>query len=910
MFSVRPTASSHHLHRPRLLEALPDQDGYVVWLEAPFGYGKSVLASQWASELEALGRRVIWLSLDGREGRSAIAQALDLPAAAPWGALLDELWSVPTLLVLEELGGSEDLRPLLKHVGGLLLLASRQHLPYPALAQLATTGRLTHLTSTTLAFTEEEAADLFGDAARASAAFINTSGWPLPLHFASLANTFPAKATLLEGVKGSVSEAAWQELLFIAALDQLPHGAATDATLELAKAGFLQELSGAYRLHSLVAGGALERHRQEVHAVLEREAGRLTPLQRAAAFERSGHLVALAKLLDSGHLDLQGQQPTDYLRWNDLVPEPESPRRRAHACEALLLLNRYDEALPDVDRLLESELLTPTERVSLNSVTVYALSIAKRFEQCAPYAERLRAALPLADPVMMGRVLTNLAQYEYMQGHHELAEATISELLESYYLLEPGPVRALLEKKARLSLHAMTWETRGSAEESLAGQLQMLEQGGLDQHSNLSVRQNASVNMAILWDVEGAVGMLREALQYAAPYNRLMVEAMLAYLELDTEKFPQLLTAARRWEQHELSERVSALWLRALRFSGDLTTGASIAGTLQMGPYTKLELLWVAEAAGHHEEARRLLEETRGAYPYREFMLHWQAAAFLVTGSEEALDELVGLVQLSHGHGRLVRFVGLPLERLPRHRTDLALYFPLEEVLASDWQEAIEVRLPEVPPLEVRLHGHFSVSALGQELLLTERQQQMLALLVVGYGREAIGEAMWPELDTARQRNNFWVQLTLLRKVLEPWGVATFVHKEGLRHFSSDHTALTSALQLGDAGAVLATYREPLFAGLDLELLSDLSYQTREQALGLLLEAGIAGADDASLEHLRRVLELEPLHEEAVQALLERLVARGRAREARQVYGRFADLLMEETGLAPQAATTSLVSSA
>src|SRR5690606_4434002 len=103
MFSVRPAESPHHLPRPRLLELLPDQAGFVVWLEAPYGYGKSVLASQWAWELEDRGWRVVWLSLAERGARSAIAQRLDLPASAPWAALLDELWHQPTLLVLEEL---------------------------------------------------------------------------------------------------------------------------------------------------------------------------------------------------------------------------------------------------------------------------------------------------------------------------------------------------------------------------------------------------------------------------------------------------------------------------------------------------------------------------------------------------------------------------------------------------------------------------------------------------------------------------------------------------------------------------------------------------------------------------------------------------------------------------------------
>ncbi|MFA5551194.1 MAG: BTAD domain-containing putative transcriptional regulator [Trueperaceae bacterium] len=907
MFSVRPAESPHHLLRPRLLEVMPDEPGFVVWLEAPYGYGKSILASQWAWGLEDRGWRVVWLSLAEREARSAIAQRLDLPATAPWGVLLDELWRMPTVLVLEELDGSENLQPLLKHVGGLLLLASRQHLPYPPLAQLATTDRLTHVTADMLAFNAEEATQLFVDQERAAQALRDTKGWPLPLHFASLADSFPTDATLLEGVRNSVSEDGWRELLFTAALDQLPRSAAVAATYELVKAGFLQELADAYRLHPLVAEGAMQRFRSEVHAELDAGAERLTPLQRGAAYERTGHLTALADLITSSNHNLQNLQPSDYLRWNGLVPDHDSPYRRAYVCEALLLLNRYDEALPDVDALLADERLTKNQRVLLTAMTVYALGIAKRYEQCAPYMERLEAQLPVEDPVVMGRALMPLIQVAYLQGEHARAESLLGELIQGYAKLEPGPLRSLLEAKARNSMYMIAWEVHGTVEEHLALQLATLEKGELDQHTNLSTRQNAAVNLAFMWEVERAAAMLRDALKYAAPFNRLMVEAMLAFLELDVDKFPALLTAAKRWEQFELSERVSALWLRSLRFSGDLTTAESIAGSLQMGPYTKLELLWVAEAEGRREDAERLLEETRGAYPYREYLLHWHAANYLLSRTDDALDQLLALVQFSYGQGRITRFVGLQLEHLPKDRPELALNYPLHDVLVSGWAEAIAERLSEIPPLEVTLHGEFSAQLMGRELVLSDRQQQLLALLVTGRNREFIGEAMWPEVDSAKQRNNLGVQLNVLRKTLEPWGVTTFVHKDGLRNFVSDHVNLLRALNDADAATVLATYREPLFAGLDLEELSDAGYQIRERVVALLLEAGTSGTDHTSVEYLKRVLELEPLHEEAVQALLARLVAKGRGREARQVYGRFAERLAQETGLTPQPTTTELV---
>lgn len=128
MMSFRPQAGSRYLTRPRLLALLPDEPGCVVWLQAPYGYGKSVLASQWAASREADGWRVIWLAADASEVSRTVANGLGLPAASPWEAVLETLWAEPTVLVLEDLENLEDheeLVPLLRDPRGLLLLASR-----------------------------------------------------------------------------------------------------------------------------------------------------------------------------------------------------------------------------------------------------------------------------------------------------------------------------------------------------------------------------------------------------------------------------------------------------------------------------------------------------------------------------------------------------------------------------------------------------------------------------------------------------------------------------------------------------------------------------------------------------------------------------------------------------------------
>lgn len=906
MFNVRPAESHHHLERSRLLNSLPDTEGFVVWLEAPYGYGKSVLASQWAWQLEDRGWRVVWLSLAGREAKSAIAQSLELPASAPWGAVVDELWNQPTLLVLEELEGHEDLQPLLKSVGGLVALASRQHLPYPPLPQLATAGRLIHVTAEQLAFTQDEARQLFSNPDQATRVWESTNGWPLPLHFASLSDSFPTNATLLEGVRRSVSNEAWRELLFVAALEQLPADAATAATEELVRAGFLQQLDGSFRLHPMVAEGALERYRTDVQTIVAACAHRLAPALRGAAFENSGHLTGLADLLEETGLKLPHSTPVNYLRWHDMAPYGNTPRRTAYATIAKLLLNRYDEALPDAERLMVSEQLSRSEQATLASIAVFTLASAKRFEKCTWFADRLKKVMPEDDPHIMGGAQQNLGYRAYMQANYDEAEALFRQALATYSRLEPTPERTILETKTRYGLYLINWEIHGNIDEPLAGLMDMIHAGQLDEHGYVITRQNAAVYLSKLWRIDEAIKLCREALARAAPYHRLMIEAMLAFLHLDATKFPALLSAARRWEQNELSERVSALWLRTLRFTNDLDAAQRIAHTLQPGPYVNLELAWVAEATGDHERAVALIQETRGSYPYREFGMHWHAADYAINGNEEALNELLSLVTASSGAGGVLRYVGIGLNDVPRHRPELTLSYPLDAVLESGWQEAIELRLDEIPALKLRLHGEFRAEVMGREVHLSDRQQQLLALLAVGHSREHIGNAMWPEIDDARQRNNLGVQLNVLRKALEPWGVATYIRREGLTNYVSDHQALEKALAEADATTVARVFKEPLFAGLDLQEFTDAAQVLRERAISLMFESALAAQDDASIELLRRLIEIDPLNEEAVQALLQMLVARGRESEAARTYQRFAARLEKETGLKPQDLTTSI----
>jgi len=230
-------------------------------------------------------------------------------------------------------------------------------------------------------------------------------------------------------------------------------------------------------------------------------------------------------------------------------------------------------------------------------------------------------------------------------------------------------------------------------------------------------------------------------------------------------------------------------------------------------------------------------------------------------------------------------------------------------VLESDWSEARDLRAAELPDLEINLLGRLQVKLFGRDVHLTDRQQQLVTLLTLGLSREETAEAMWPETDAAKQRNNSGVQVSLLRRTLEPWGSRTYVTESGLDRYSADIDELKAALADGNADAVLRLYREPLAPGLTLDAVQAAGEQLREETVSVLVEAARSADGAAAQEYLRRVLELEPLHEEALQQLLGRLLKLGRRQEAVQRYGAFARQLRQELDLEPLPETSALLDS-
>jgi LuxR family maltose regulon positive regulatory protein len=220
-----PAQPRSEVERARILDQLGPQAARPIVVQAPAGFGKSTVLSQWASQLERSGTRVAWLSLDEDDrqvdtfaaylvealrrclvrGRTAgappPASYAGLPAKAALAAVITELGQrhLPVAVVLDDYHRAEsaDVDALMRLVldrappGVSLAIASRS-LPQLGLARLKAEGRATVLHDRDLRFNEDETslffaaemprlnrADWMRFAARAE-------GWPVALQFARM----------------------------------------------------------------------------------------------------------------------------------------------------------------------------------------------------------------------------------------------------------------------------------------------------------------------------------------------------------------------------------------------------------------------------------------------------------------------------------------------------------------------------------------------------------------------------------------------------------------------------------------------------------------------------------------------------------------------------------------------------
>lgn len=898
MLQARPlaAATSSHVYRERLLRLLPDSPGHVVWLHAPLGYGKSILAAQWAESLEIAGWRVIWAAMAGLTVQQTLAAALRLPAAIPWAVIHDELAREPTLLVLEDLSGDEQLEPLLRgQHGALVLLASRTELAEPELLRLQTEERLIELTATDLAFSAEEARQLAGDSDRPVDTHLQeTGGWPLLLHVALLTGSRDTSA-LHVALERSLSQEAWQETLFLSAAGTLADTAASTVTAELVEAGYLQQLHGSVRLHPLLSEHLLKHQAAAVQRALLAARGRLRPLELAAALERAGLQDEIPAVLARVPVRLAAELPAEFLRLTRLSTAAASPALQVRTACAQLVSRPGPETAAQFRAALDHPEVSQEDRFHGLTVGALQMSRVRLHDQAAEALNAAGEAAAGRSPEALLYFDVNRAAVLGNAARFEEALLALDRAAELVGQVDSAEARAL-EASAQVNAATIGYELTGDAVAAIEALAELAANSSLPVGARAQVLCNLAIHSMYELQAERARAAAEEAFRIGTPFWRLWAEILLVYMDRDLQAFPSLLARARRWEQNATAERVSALWLRTCRLIGDLETPGRITAGLEPGPFVHMELALWHRATGRQAEAERLLELARDGFPNREFRQHWHAARYLILGDETELDTLL---TLSTRPASLVRYTHLPLGSLPRDRPELARAWPLAELLESGWEEAIRLRRSEIPSLQLTLLGGFTVKLLGSEVQLTARQQQILTLLALGLNREQIAAEVWPEATAEKTMNNLNVQMHSMRRALEPWGQATFFVDGALTRTDTDLHRLQEALKSADGPKLLELYPGPLVPELDSPVLSAYRTNLHNQVTQELLRSAAGVRPAAALPLLERILELDPLHEEALLQLLQLLVSLGRRNAARLRLDGFRKLLLEETGLEP-----------
>jgi tetratricopeptide (TPR) repeat protein len=902
LIGFRPKPSALFLERPRLLNLLPEEPGYIVWLEAPYGYGKSVLVSQWAAQLEHDAWRVIWLALVDGDPRRPLAMALGLSENAAWSLVLEGLALEKTLVILEDLENDPEvglsLGPLLKHTPGLVLLASRKTLHTPELPRARTEGRLIHLRAEHLAFTQDEAAILFGDQ-DSSLAWNRTRGWSLPLHMAALTGEMPDEESLWEGVRESLEPNVWEEVLLLSALPYLPSELADDRAEHLARLGFVQELENGFRLHPLAAETIFKRHKPAVQATVRANLERLPLALQAEACARSDLLPELQTMLEDYSLAVEDS--VGVLRWDALCqlknPLEPSPARLLTLSWAYSVTNQHEMAMKTYFTVARHAKATPPERLNALGWALFDLRPGE-FDQADALLEEAKPWLENAEPIVRGAFLINAATF-YMEMHR---------WSEAEPLLEQGvPILSPENRLARkINLALVRWELHGDLLGYIEELKLSLEDSGNKPFNNCSSLEWLARLYMLLGRSQQALECLDrlEALHEHNPKVAFLGRVQAAALRLGSgqvslEVFTALEREALAFKNPDTGEEPELGFVRAhlaqcLRESGQVQQAHTLLeATIQKldTPRLRIEYALSLHALGRSQQALEWLEPVLGS-TFRQNVVLAQAAKYRITQNAADLERLQSLTNA----GNQILPALVPLLELPRGRADLVQPYPLHQVLLSGWREAAQFRHAEIPVLEVKLLGGFAVRLLDQPVTLTGRPRDILIMLALGLSREQIADTLWPDADGEKSRNNLHVNLNIMRKVLEPWGIPTYILESGLSRTHVDLNDLEVAVSRQDIPTIRSLYAK-LAPGIDLSPLEEAREHWHERILETLLEHVRNNADNEAT--LELILELDPLHEEACSLLLTHLIRTGRRITAQRRYRDFSRRLQDTLGLEP-----------
>jgi predicted ATPase/DNA-binding SARP family transcriptional activator len=233
------------------------------------------------------------------------------------------------------------------------------------------------------------------------------------------------------------------------------------------------------------------------------------------------------------------------------------------------------------------------------------------------------------------------------------------------------------------------------------------------------------------------------------------------------------------------------------------------------------------------------------------------------------------------------------------------------------------------PTLSVHALGRLRIARRGEELgdeaWPYAKPRELLLFLLShpeGRTREQIGLAFWPDVSAAQVKNNFHVTLHHLRRTLGDGGwvryekgryaVASELVEFDVNQFVEEAERGLRLLRADpeDASVLVALQRAvERYAGpfLDEADVGDWHIDVRdrlarlfEDALLTLSEAlGVEGRQAESADLLRRLLALDPAHEEAARLLMLSLARDDRRAEALRVFERLSETLQDQVGALP-----------
>ena len=221
---------------------------------------------------------------------------------------------------------------------------------------------------------------------------------------------------------------------------------------------------------------------------------------------------------------------------------------------------------------------------------------------------------------------------------------------------------------------------------------------------------------------------------------------------------------------------------------------------------------------------------------------------------------------------------------------------------------------PAAQRLACHLLGVFRVVADGVPVpdaaWRRNRAKALVKLLALARGhrlhREQLCDALWPELDGTAAAANFRKALHYARQALAPYHIVVrgaLVSLEAADLWV-DVDAFDQAVDGNDLQGAIAIYTGDLLLEDRFEPWTEPrreQLRVRHERVLLDWSRELASGDDlrTSMSTLERLVELDPLHEEAHADLIRLLARSGQHRLAVQAYERLANRLRTELGVAP-----------